>query len=74
MIAARIRQIQKQQCVAVGPGNAHFKICSPGVVRRRHGAALHVRPASGCSRASAAPLLQRLLLMLLYIAYLLIKS
>jgi len=34
---------QKQQRVAVGPGNAHFHFCSPGVVRRSHDAARHVR-------------------------------
>jgi len=34
---------QKQQRVAVGPGNAHFHFCSPGVVRPSHDAARHVR-------------------------------
>jgi len=52
-------------------------MCSPGVVRRRHAAALHVRPASGCSSAVLLLLLllsPPLLLMLLCIANLLIEN
>jgi len=43
---------QEQQRVAVTPGNTCAAyVYSPGVVRRFHAAALHVRPAA----AAAAP-------------------
>jgi len=46
---------KEQLRIAVGPGNAAkraFHFCSPGVVRRKHVAALQVRPAAVADAAA----------------------